>query len=416
MLAPTFRRVPLCLLLALSAASCEDNKSPSTVPSPDRAEAASKEAATTTSAAHPAPSSSAEVAAPAAKEPESPAPAANAAGEKAAAEASAAAEKTSDAKAKAPAGGGEKTASSGLLAARNGILPPGAADKVLAVGARPIVKLMNPGGEPRAELTYALDKGAKQPLGMSMDMMMTLRMGDQAPPPITIPKMVMVLDMVVGDRNAQGEWKIDAALGRATVEPAGAQQEAMAKQMRPQIEGMKGLTMNYWVTPKGYVHDVKINIPPNFPAQAQQMLAGMNQSFESMVAPLPAEPVGVGATWEVIARVSSGGADLLQLSTYTLKSKSGARATLDVKVTQLAANDAVNAPGMPAGAKARLRSFSSSGGGASQLDTKSVAPEGGRMDVKSAMEIEVTTAGAGAPQQTSVDTALSVQFTRPAAR
>lgn len=414
MLAPMFRRVPLYLLLALSAASCEDNKSPSTVPSPDRAEAASKEAATATSAAQPAPSSAA-IDTPALKEPESPAPAANVAGDKVAAEASAA-EKTSDAKAKAPAGGGEKTASSGLPAAKNGILPPGAADKVLAVGARPIVKLTNPGGEPRAELTYALDKGAKQPLGMSMDMTMTLRMGGQAPPPITIPRMVMVLDMVVGDRNAQGEWKIDAALGRATVEPAGDQQEAMAKQMRPHVEGMKGLTMNYWVTPKGYVHDVKINIPPNFPAQAQQMLTGMNQSFESMVAPLPAEPVGVGATWEVIARISSGGADLLQLSKYTLKSKSGAKATLDVKVTQLAANDAVNAPGMPAGAKARLRSFSSSGGGASQLDTKSVAPEGGRMDVKSAMEIEVTTAGAGAPQQTSVDTALSVQFTRPATK
>jgi hypothetical protein len=313
-----------------------------------------------------------------------------------------------DSKPAAAAGGKTR-----LPQAKNGILAPGAADKLLAPGARPIVKLTSPGSEPREMLSYALTKGSKHALNMGMDMVMSLRMGAQQVPATALPRMVMGLEMLVADKNADGNSKIDATLSRVTLEPKGAQQEAMATQMRGQMDAMKGLTMGYWLTPKGHVRDVKLGLPAGFPAQAQQMLSGMNQSFESMVTPLPDEAVGAGATWEVITRVVSSGADLIQLATYTLKSRTGTKAALDVKVTQLAAKATINPPGLPPGTTARMKSFHSDGGGTSEIDTTSVAPEGGKMVVKSGMNLEVGGAG-GAPEETAVETTLTVQYTRPA--
>lgn len=426
MLARKWYRAPLVLLVALSVAACQDKSSAPPVPTPDRAAVSPTEAATTEAklAAPPTtdrPSARIPATAVVLDTSASAAPA-----EKLDAKAEVKAEtkapaKAGDVKAKAPdaaASGAPSDSAGGALptafaSAKNGILPPGAADKILAVGARPLVKLVSPGAEPRSELVYDLTKGVKQSLGMSMDMAMSLKIGPQAAPPVILPRMMMGLDMTAADKDARGDWKIDALLNRVTIEAKGAQQEQMAKQMRPHMDGMKGLTMAYFVTPKGHVHDVSINTPPNFPAQAQQMLQGMNQSFESMVAPFPSDAVGVGAKWEVTTRVASGGADLLQFSTYVLKERKGSQTTLDVTVTQVAASEMINAPGMPAGAAAKLTAFHSGGGGSSRLDTKSVAPLGGKMSVKSGMDLEVSAGGAGPAQQTSVNTDLTVEFSRP---
>jgi hypothetical protein len=131
-----------------------------------------------------------------------------------------------------------------------------------------------------------------------------------------------------------------------------------------------------------------------------------------MMAPLPVDAVGIGATWEVVTRVASSGADLLQFATYTLKKKTGSKVLLEVTVKQLAAKATVNAPGLPQGTLARLRSFRSEGSGTNEIDTKSVAPESGKMQVKSGMTLEVSGAG-GPAQDTTMETTLTVTFTRP---
>jgi hypothetical protein len=422
--------MPLCLLLALSIASCDSDKSATPpVPAPERAEATPKEATSAEAKAAAQPSGDPAAQAPTGAAAPSGAPESGqaAAAPTGAASAEAAAAGTGTAgkgsalvgappadtgKAAAPAKGAAAAGGTSAPKTANGILGPGAADKILKAGSRPLVKLVAPGAEPREVLTYALDKGVKQSLGMGMDMVMSLKMGQSAMPPMAIPRMVMNLDMTVGDKDAGGDWKIDAALLRVGLEPKGEQQQQMATQMQPHVDSMKGLTMTYFVTPKGHVHDVKINVPPGFPAQAQQMLTGMNQSFESMVAPLPNEPVGIGGKWEVTTRVVSSGADLLQFAVYTLKEKAGSKATLDVTVTQVAASEKITAPGMPAGATARLKRFSSGGTGTNKLDVKSATPEGGRMNVKTGMDLEVSL-GAGGAEATSVETTLAVEFTRP---
>lgn len=302
---------------------------------------------------------------------------------------------------------------SGLPPATNGVLASGAADKILPIGSKPIVKLLEPGAEPRADLSYALTKGATQKMTMHMDMTMAMKVQGQTVPPTTIPRMSMGLDTTTIDKNPGGEFKVDSRLTTVDVVPNGGQQEQMAKALRPSLEVMKGLSMGYWVNPKGHVHDVKIGVPSGMPPAAQQLLTGMSQSFESMVTPLPSEPVGVGARWRVLSRTATGGADLLQSAEYTLKARKGSTATLEVKLVQVAASDTIKSAQMPAGMVAKMKNFSSGGSGTTQVDLKSVAPEGGTMTLKTTMDVAVQGGGPGAGDESTVETTTTVQMTRP---
>ncbi len=295
----------------------------------------------------------------------------------------------------------------------SGVFAAGEADKVLATGAQPLVKLLEPGADPRTDLSYTLAKGTSQKMVMAMDMAVGVKAKGQSMPQTPMPRMTMGFDTATAERSPAGEFKIDSRLTSASVDPNGGQQEQMAKALRPQIEAMKGLGMAYWVSAKGNVRDVKLDMPPSVPPSAQQIMSGMSQSFESMVTPLPAEPVGVGARWQVVSRVATGGADILQSAVYTLKSRAGARAVLDVTLVQVAASDTIHTAQMPTGMSAKVKSFNSTGGGSTQMDLKSVAPEGGTMALKTAMEISVQGAGAGAGEESTVDTATTVTVTRP---
>ena len=309
--------------------------------------------------------------------------------------------------------GAPPSADQGLPQATNGVLPPGAADKIMAPNAAPIVKLLDGGAAPRSELSYALSKGPSPRLSMAMDMTIGAKAAGQSQPATTFPRMTMVFDIKGTDKNPAGEVSIDSRLTSLSVDPNGGQQEQLARALRPQIEGLKGLGMLYWVNPKGRVRDVKIDMPPGVPPGAQQLLGGMSQSIESMVTPLPNEAVGVGARWQVTSRTLSGGADLLQAAVYTLRSRTASKAVLDITLVQLAASDTIHSPQMPAGMAVKVKSFSSGGSGSTQLDLKSISPEGGSMTLKNSMTIAVQGGGPDTAGDSTVDNVTSVTMGRP---
>jgi hypothetical protein len=327
------------------------------------------------------------------------------------------------------AAGGASSAPSASAAAdasaqpnpKTGILGKGVADKILKLGSSQSVKLLEPGEEPREALSYALTKGMKQPLKMSLDISTSMKSAERSLPTTTLPRMSVVLDLSAGESDAAGDWKIDANLGGLELEPKGAAQEAMAAQMRPNLAGSKGVSLSYWVSPHGAVRDVKVNLTGDTPAGAKEALASVNQSFESMVAPLPREKVGVGAKWEVVTRMLSSGADILQYATYTLKSREGTKAALDVSIKQLAATAAVKMPGLPAGFSTRMRSFKSGGTGAMSIDTKQMAPDSGRLALKMVLDLQITqpraAAAGGLPgedsQTATTENSMTVSFSRP---
>ncbi|TKD05272.1 hypothetical protein E8A74_20950 [Polyangium fumosum] len=411
--------LPLAGLLAFSLLACE-SKDTAPVPAPEKVDEAKAKADAPKPEAKAEPKAEAE-----AKPEEAPKPEAEAKAEapkdEPKADEKAKSEPKEEAKAAAPKGdtkpAADVAAKTSVPDAPNGILPKGVADKLVPTGGRPVVRLLVAGGEPRTAASYALVKGTSKPLRMGMALEMAMSAAGMNLPPTKMPRMVMTFDFSTGDKKGN-DWPIEGTLKDVAVESQGAGQDKIAEALRPQLEPIKGLGMRYFVDEKGRVHDVTMSMPKAVPQAAQQMMTGMTQSIESMMAPLPDEPVGAGAKWEVLGRLTANGADLLQVSTFTLKERKGDVLTLDVAVKQLAAKDTVTPPGMPPGASARLVAFKSQGSGTSVLDTTDVAPTGGSMTVKSAMtlEVQISAGGKTEKQNTSVDTSVTVSYSRPGAK
>lgn len=292
-----------------------------------------------------------------------------------------------------------------LPAATDGVLADGVADRILKTGGPPVVKLIAAGDEPREPISYALSENKKQVTGMRMNLDMTMKMGDKDVPKTTLPEIGMNLDLGTGKKDPSGDIAVSGTISKVAVLPKSDQEKQLAKALEPVMGGMKGMKIEYFVSPKGRAHDVKVTMPPKADPNAAQMLEQMKQSFDSMVAPLPEEPVGNGASWVVITRISTG-ADVLQYTTYKLKSRKGSKVELETTVKQFAASGTLNLPG-GAGA-GHISKFLSDGGGASSLDLGSLAPEKGTGNVSGSMGFE-----AGAVGRMNVDTKVKLEFGPP---
>lgn len=313
----------------------------------------------------------------------------------------------------APAGNPAAAAGPGQLPkGTNGILPPGEADKLLPVGGKPVVTVLDKGAEPRESLVYDLSKGQKDSFGIGMDMTMKMDMGGRATPPIKMPRMNMLMELVANDKNPEKDVFIEGLMKGVTVDAgADAMQKQLSETLKKELDGLKGLKMTYWVSPKGEVRDSKLVIPPSAPASAQQMMQGMLQSMDSMVAPLPKEDVGVGAKWSAITRVMSNGADFLQLARYTLKQKDGTKLTFDVEIEQVAAKGTIDAPGLPPGVKTSLKSIESAGKGTMVLDLKQLSPVSSQTNMALKMSLHVE--AQGKQEDMSMEMGMGVEFTHP---
>lgn len=292
--------------------------------------------------------------------------------------------------------------------AKNGVLPKGEADKVMKVGDPSRVMLIDAGADPKEELKYDFKPSVKETTLMKMDMTMKMDLGAASPGGpggMTLPQIEMALDMSTADKNeSNGDMRLAGMVSNVKVSPGKTPMEQqVGKAMGDALTGMKGMKIGYLITPKGRTRDVKVELPPNAPPQAQMMVEQTKQSFENMMAPLPDESVGVGGKWIVLSRVSTG-ADILQWTTYTLKKRDGSKLELEAVVSQLAASPTITGPQMQG--DANIDAFNSGGSGQTWMDLSRIAPDKGTADVKSSMSFSAK------GQSMKIDTLVKLAFAR----
>jgi hypothetical protein len=302
---------------------------------------------------------------------------------------------------------------SGLPASKTGVLKPGEADRVHAKKAPPKVTLVAPGAEPRAVLTYTFREGDRQQLPITLDVAMNMRDPAGNALPTAVPRLVMRLDLLTKEVRS-GTAGMEALVLGLDIVPKGPLEGRVAEALKGQLDTVKGLRMTYHLAKDGRMSDMVVVLPDGAPPAAQQTLASMSQSFESMTAPFPKEAVGIGARWRLTGRVSTGGADILQRVTYTLLGKEGDRVRLGLSVVQLAADPTVKAPGMPDQVKATMKAFHSQGAGEVEARLDLPACDKGSLRIQSGMTVAVTGAGpiqpAGGGQESTIDTTMTVSY------
>ncbi len=288
---------------------------------------------------------------------------------------------------------------------KDGVVEAAAADALLTLGAPSLVRVLNAGAEPRVLLRYEVPAGSKQSTDMRMAMELEMRAAGNDLPRQKVPDLVMRMDLVAATRDASGV-RVDGVISKVTTEPKSDDEKKLARSMAKALAGIQGLRVSYVATPEGRVRDITIAAGAAVDPRSLEMLDQMKQSFDSMVVPLPNEPVGVGAAWQVVGRMKAG-AEVLQFSTYTLRKlevgKSSPIVELDSELVQLAAARAMSVPGN--GATGKLEEFRSSGKGSIRADLGKLVPERATGDVQG--HVISTVPGFGIM---TVDTTMNLQF------
>lgn len=284
---------------------------------------------------------------------------------------------------------------------KDGVLDPAAADALIALGAPSMVRVTDPGAEPRSVLRYDIPAGSKQSTDMRMAMQLEVRAAGNDVPRQKIPDLVMRIDLIAASRDATGLF-VQGVISKVSMEPKGEDEKKLARAMGAALQGIQGLAISYVATPEGRIRDVAIASGSKVDPAALSMLDQMKQSFDSMVVPLPTEPVGVGATWQALGRMKAG-AEVVQFARFTLKKKEGAVIELDSQLTQLAAARDMSVPG--SGATGKLEEFRSGGTGSIRADLGKLVPERASGSVDG--HVISTVPGVGTM---TVDTTLELQF------
>jgi hypothetical protein len=292
---------------------------------------------------------------------------------------------------------------------KDGVLGPGEADRILREGAEPIVRLVDPGDEPRSDLSYGLKKGSIAKVDLALDMRLAIHVGGRDLGG-GVPRIKLALDF--GTKEDKGaSWAVDAVVTKVSFEVDDPAQQEGLKSSAAVLDKLKGTVIDYTLTKKGFLRDVGLRVPQDAPPAAQQMIAGLSEAVEAMAVQLPNEPIGVNGKWQIVSRVMSGGADLLQSVTYVLRSRTGNKAVVDTVISQVAAGSKAAAPGMPPEVKATLKAFRSSGKGSTSIDVASPSPDRGEVTLETGMSLGVESPQGNA--ETRLDASTTAKYSRP---
>jgi hypothetical protein len=266
--------------------------------------------------------------------------------------------------------------------AKDGVLPVELADALISKGATSKVLLVSSGADPKEPLRYDFALKTKQTTVMKT----STRMGSGGRS-VELPVVEMTLALEsAAEKDASGRVRITGTLTDVSVKSGdGPEQKQLAQAMGPGLAPVKGLQVGYSVDSLGKAYDVMLEAPGAKDGPAAKLVAEMRRSFEALVPPVPEEPIGEGAEWQVIQRIDAG-VDVLQWTTYSLKKKKGDKVKIVALVQQLATSGKLTLPGATRGVS--LLSYEGSGVAETSMALSSFIPEAGVGTVNNAIKFQ----------------------------
>jgi hypothetical protein len=270
---------------------------------------------------------------------------------------------------------------------------PGSGSQVTSTPqAPPVVTLKQPGAEPRRELRLKPKPGDKQTMSMLMRTAIEMQIAGMQNPPMKLPAMKMTMDMSVEGVAANGDISYKFVLSGADVVDEPGVNPQVANAIRTTLQSSKGMTGSGVMSNRGFNKGTKVDIPPNVAPELKQILEGMKDSFNQIAAPLPEEPIGAGAVWDVKMTIVQQGMTLEQVATYELISTKGDTAQAKSTLVQNAANQKIVNPQMP-NLKVDLVKLRADGTGEVTFDLGRIVPPKAVADIHSEASMAVDMGG-----------------------
>lgn len=264
-------------------------------------------------------------------------------------------------------------------------------------GDPPVVRLLSAGEGEKRPLRYKLTKGVKETIDLTMDMSISMDVPGVGPQSIDAPPIRMSMDVAVDEVAANGDIVMSMVITAASMEggpfPTGA------------LDALKGLSAVMTMTDRGLIKAVKFDESKIANPSLAQLL--QSSGFDRLSAPLPEEPIGAGARWEVIQRIDANGMSMDQKAIYEVLEIAPGRAMLGVTIEQSAGAQAVNAPAMPPEMQATIVDMKGGGKGRLALNDGSITLYG-EMEMFSDITMDMQMGGQTQRMTTSTEVKLTL--------
>ena len=236
------------------------------------------------------------------------------------------------------------------------------------------VTLLESGAEPRTVLRYKFQANRTERMVMQMDMAVTVEVQGLQRPETPLPSTRMTMAIDSKEVSPEGELHYEFTLEQTEVLPNPGNDPGAINAIKNQMDTMLGVRGSATVSSRGFSTDVKINIPRGVSPQVRQLLDDMTRSMSQISVPLPVEPIGRGARWQVTTPIETAAMKLTQIATYTLSEIQGDTVKFDVQIEQSAPPQESRPPGAPPGVTVMMESLSTSGSGTVELQMTDVVP------------------------------------------
>ncbi len=256
--------------------------------------------------------------------------------------------------------------------------------------APPQVTLLSAGSGKKAPLRYQPVAGFTQTLTMTMDMQLAMALrtvpgaAETPLPRARLPKTRFTLELRVAEVATDGtvtlEYRYRSFEVLADPEVAPAVLEATSKSLAE----LSGVTGRMVVSDRGFVEEHRLDLPAGLSPEAKQSLKSIKRSMGQMAAPLPQEPVGKGARWQVKTAVEINGAVLDMVSIAELTERKGKRAKVKTAIEQTSGRQDLELNGI----KSQLVSALFTANGSSLVDLGALAPRSASVKGSGTMEFE----------------------------
>ncbi len=267
----------------------------------------------------------------------------------------------------------------------------------LIQGETPTIRVVTTGTGPKRTLRYRVTPQASSRIDMIMQMSMTMTMEGMDAQTVPVRTAKMALDVDVTSVAANGDIACRVVFTEAALD---------VPSIAAAPSSLKGLSAEMTMTDRGIVKSMILDTATITDPALQQVLAA--SGLEKLSAPLPEEPVGVGARWEVTQNRVTNGVRMVQKGLYEVVALDDSTASLTVTIEQTAPAQKLSPPGMPAGADVSLVGLTGTGTGRLTL-TRGALILYGEIDIMSKMSMDI--GAEGQTRRLSADTEMKMAMT-----
>ncbi|MCA9292479.1 MAG: hypothetical protein KDA20_01555 [Phycisphaerales bacterium] len=212
----------------------------------------------------------------------------------------------------------------------------------------PVVKVHDPGADPKQEVRFHFQEGDTQQIQMTMRLTMTQSMGGNDMPAMSMPALsIPVTSTIVGVDEKGAAFEM--VLGAVSTDAADA--SPMASMFAGAMKQLEGMKITGVVDDRGQKHDIKVDSAAASNPQLAGQVASIRNSLTQMTPPLPEEPIGAGATWSYVLDAESNGVAAQNTTTIKLVHRDANALALKMNIAVHAEPQQITSPGMPPGAE-----------------------------------------------------------------